>query len=77
MVDLTRLSLVPETAAQIIQQPQTTIGSLEEQGASIRAPLALIKLSNDGLAKNLWELQTLCCAIVGHEEASGSAPDCD
>jgi hypothetical protein len=26
--------------------------------------LALIKLGNDWLAKNSWEQQTLCCAIV-------------
>jgi hypothetical protein len=49
------------------------IGGLEQHSAAIGTALSLIKLGNYGLTKNPWEQQTLCCAIVRHEEASGSA----
>src|SRR5260370_32418933 len=34
------------------------------QSSAVGTALALIKLGNDWLAKNSWEQQTLCCAIV-------------
>jgi len=50
-----------------------TIGGLQQQSAAIGTAFSLIKLGYDRLGKNFWEQQTLCCAIVRHEEASGSA----
>src|SRR6516225_6416394 len=73
MIDLAGLSLVFETCGQFLQQPQATIGCLQQQSATIRAAISLIKLRHNRLAKNSWEQQTLCCAIVKHEEASNCA----
>jgi hypothetical protein len=50
-----------------------TSGGLEQQSPAIGTAFSLIKLGNYRLAENSWEQQTLCCAIVRHEEASGSA----
>jgi hypothetical protein len=77
MIDLAGLSLVFETSGQFLHQPQATIGSLQQQSAAIRATISLIKLRHHRLAKNSWKQQTLCCAIVTHEEASGRAPNSD
>jgi hypothetical protein len=41
-----------------------TIGGLQQQSTAIGTAFSLIKLGNDRLAKNSWEQQTLCCAIV-------------
>jgi hypothetical protein len=46
------------------------ISGLQQQGSAVGTPLALIELGHDRLAKNSWEQQTLCCAIVRHSEAS-------
>src|SRR6516162_730754 len=73
MIDLTRLPSVLQTGGEIIHQPQTTIGSLQQQSAAIRATISLTKLSHYRFAKNSWKQQTLCCVIVRHEEASNCA----
>jgi hypothetical protein len=75
MIHLAGLSLVFETSGQFIQQSQAMIGSLQQQSAAIRATISLIKLRHYRLAKNSWKQQTLRCAIVRHEEASGRAPN--
>jgi hypothetical protein len=51
------------------------IGGLEQHSAAIGTTFSLIKLGNDRLGENIREQQTLCCAIVRHEEASGCAPN--
>jgi hypothetical protein len=43
-----------------------TIGGLQQQSTAIGTAFSLIKLGNDKFAKNSWEQQTLCCAIVRH-----------
>jgi hypothetical protein len=42
------------------------IGGLQQQSSAIGAAFSLIKLGNDRFAKNPWEQQALCCAIVRH-----------
>src|SRR5215472_6621412 len=71
MIDLAALSFVPQTGGQFFHQSIVLIGGLEQQRAAVGTALSLIKLGNYRLAKNSWEQQTLCCAIVRHEEASG------
>src|SRR5713226_4952561 len=66
MIDLPGLPLVPQAGGQFIQQSIATIGGLQQQSSTVGAALSLIKLGNDRLAKNSWEQQTLCCAIVRH-----------
>jgi hypothetical protein len=73
MIDLAGSSLVLQTSGQFIQHSQATIGSLQQQSPAIRATISLIKLSHHRFAKNSWKQQTLCCAIVRHEEASARA----
>jgi hypothetical protein len=73
MIDLAGLSLLLQTSGQFIQQSQATISSFQQQCAAVRATISLIKMSHHRFAKNPWEQQTLCCAIVKHEEASGCA----
>jgi hypothetical protein len=46
------------------------IGGFQQQGSAVRTSFPLIELGYDRLAKNLWELQTLCCVIFRHSEAS-------
>jgi hypothetical protein len=46
------------------------IASLQQQGSAVGTPLSLIELGHYRLAKNFWEQQTLCCAIVRRSEAS-------
>jgi len=77
MIDLAALSFVPQTGGQFFHQSIVLIGGLEQQRAAVGTALSLIKLRHYRLAKNSWEQQTLCCAIVRHEEASGSASNCD
>src|SRR6266478_770459 len=64
MIDLPGLPLVPQAGGQFIQQSIATRGGLQQQSSTVGTALALIKLGNDRLAKNSWEQQTLCCAIV-------------
>src|SRR6266446_4092762 len=66
MINLPGLPLVPQAGGQFIQQSIATIGGLQQQSSTVGAALSLIKLGNDRLAKNSWEQQTLCCAIVRH-----------
>jgi len=77
MIDFASLSWVPQTGRQFIHESIVAIGGLEQQSATVGTALALIKLGNDRLAKNSREQQTLCCAIVRHEEASGTASNSD
>jgi hypothetical protein len=47
-----------------------SIGGLQQQSPAVGTPLSLIEPGHYRLAKNSWEQQTLCCAIVRHSEAS-------
>src|SRR6516162_3651231 len=73
MIDLARLSRVPQASTQFLQQSIATIRRLQQQSSTIGTALPLITLSHHRLAKNSWEQPTLCCAIVRHEEASECA----
>jgi hypothetical protein len=73
MIDLAGLSLVPQTGAEFLHQSIVAIRRLEQHRAAMGTALSLIKLGYYRPTKNPWEQQTLCCAIVSHEEASGSA----
>jgi hypothetical protein len=59
-----RPSRLPQAGGQFIQQSIATSGGLQQQSSTVKTALALVKLGNDRLAKNSWEQQTLCCAIV-------------
>jgi hypothetical protein len=71
------LSFIPQASAEFLHQSIVAIGGLEQHSATIGTALSLIKLGNYRLTKNPWEQQTLCCAIVRHEEASGCASNSD
>jgi hypothetical protein len=64
MIDLARLPIIPKAGTQSSHQVIVPIGGLQQQSSAIGTPLSLIKLGYDRLAKNSWEQQTLCCAIV-------------
>jgi hypothetical protein len=64
MIELPGLPLPPRAGGQFIQQSIATSDGLQQQSSTVGTALALIKLGNDRLAKNSWEQQTLCCAIV-------------
>jgi len=70
MIDLASLPLVSKARGQSSYQSIVSIGRLQQQGSAVGTPLSLIELGHDRLAKNSWEQQTLCCAIVRHSEAS-------
>jgi hypothetical protein len=77
VIDFAGLSWVPQTGRQFIHESIVAIGGLQQQSAAVGTALSLVKLGNDRLAQNSWKQQTLCCAIVRHEEASGSASNSD
>jgi hypothetical protein len=64
MIDLARLPIISQAGTQSSHQPIVSISGLQQQSPAVGTPLALIELGYDRLAKNSWEQQTLCCAIV-------------
>src|SRR6266403_4235898 len=70
MIHLASLPIISKAGAQSRHQSRVPIGGFHQQGPAVGTPLALIELGQDRLAKNSWEQQTLCCAIVRHSEAS-------
>jgi hypothetical protein len=64
MIDLARLPIISKAGAESSHQVIVPISGLQQQSPAVGTSLALIKLGNDWLAKNSWEQQTLCCAIV-------------
>src|SRR5450631_2806220 len=64
MIDLACLPLVSKAGGQSGHQVIVPIRGLQQQSPAVGTALALIKLGNDWIAKNSWEQQTLCCAIV-------------
>jgi hypothetical protein len=73
MIDLAGLSLVPQRGREFFYQSIVPIRGFQQHSPAVGTALSLIKLGYDRLAKNPWEQQTLCCAIVRHEEASARA----
>src|SRR6266436_6547910 len=59
-----RLPIISKAGTQSSHQVIVPISSLQQQSPAVGTALALIELGNDWLAKNSWEQQTLCCAIV-------------
>jgi hypothetical protein len=75
VIQLAGLSSLLQTGGEFVQQSGAVIGCLQQQSATIGTPFSLIKLGHDRLGENIGEQQTLRCAVVKHEEASGCAPN--
>jgi hypothetical protein len=69
MIDLAGLPLVSQTFDQSLEQSVAAVSRLQQDGSAIGTAIQLIELQHNWLSENLWEQQTLCCAIVGHAEA--------
>jgi hypothetical protein len=70
MFDLARLPRIDQTGGQGFGQSQTAVGGLEQDRATVRAALALVKLRHHRLRENIGEQQTFCCGIVSQAKAS-------
>src|SRR5215469_6863334 len=77
VIHLAGWSSLLQTGGELVQQSLVAIGSFQQQSATLGTTFSLIKLGNDRLAANIRQQQTLCCAIVKHEEASRRAPNSD
>src|SRR5664279_5375767 len=69
MIDLASLPLILQASDQSLNQAVAAVSSLQQDGSAIGTAIPLIELQHNWLSENLWEQQTLCCAIVGHAEA--------
>jgi hypothetical protein len=71
VLDLSRLALIRQAAAERVDQPETTIGGLEQQRTAIGTAVLLVELGNNGLVEKIREQQTLCRGMIAHAKASG------
>ena len=69
MIDLAGLPLISQASDQSLNQAVAAVSRLQQDGSAIGTAIQLIELQHNWLSENLWEQQTLCCAIVGHAEA--------
>src|SRR5665811_1194344 len=69
MIDFAGLPVVSQTSGQSLDQSVAAVSRFQQDGSAIGTAIPLIELQHNWLSENLWEQQTLCCAIVGHAEA--------
>jgi len=70
---VTDLALVPpidELLRQSLDEPEPTIGCLQQDGAAVGAAIGLIEGGDEGLPKEIWKQDRLSCGIVRQATAS-------
>jgi hypothetical protein len=71
VLDLSRLALIRQAAAERVDQPEPTIRSFEQQRTAVGTGVLLVELGNNGLVEKIGEQETLRRGMIGHAKASG------